>query len=97
MTTQEFTPYDVTTRQLNKCNARVHTYSNGTQILISYSTPVAGIDRNGYMYVMPCWDCSMTTLKHVRLFLGMRAGEVRDSLKLGSIGFTNDLMGLLTA
>ena len=96
METTEFTPYDVTTRQLNKCNAWVHTYPNGTQILLSYTIPVAAIDRKGYMYVLPCWDSSFATLKHVRLFLGMPAGGIRTSLRLGSIGFTNNLIGLIT-
>ena len=94
MTTTELAT-GMTIRQLKKCNARIFTYPNGAQLLISYCTPVAAIDCEGYMYVSDSWDYSVTTIKHVRLFLGMYAGEVRDNLRLGSIIQTNDFTGLM--
>ena len=38
---------------LRKCSAYVEHYNNGAQILVSYTTAVAGIDQNGQIFVGP--------------------------------------------
>ena len=38
---------------LRKCSAFVEHYNNGAQILVSYTTAVAGIDQNGQIFVGP--------------------------------------------
>ena len=70
---------------LRKCSAFVEHYNNGAQILVSYTTPVAGIDQDGQIFVGPEWDCSITTHKHVRYFLGLYAEETRARIKEGRI------------
>ena len=70
---------------LRKCSAYVEHYNNGAQILVSYTTAVAGIDQNGQIFVGPDWDCSITTHKHVRYFLGLYAGEIRARIEEGRI------------
>ena len=50
-----------TSKRLDSCSARVETYDNGTKVLVSYSTVVAAITKDGQVYVTPQWECSITT------------------------------------
>lgn len=50
--------------------AKVIEYTDGSKTLISYTTPVAKIDRNGNVSrLWPGW--SATTGKHIRSFCGL--------------------------
>ena len=42
--------------------------NNGVLVLVSYSTPVVLYAR-GNIILGSMWDCSVTTLKHVKTFL----------------------------
>lgn len=44
-------------------------FDDGTVQLISYTTPVVEIRTNGYVYALPCFNCSATTRKQVGWFL----------------------------
>lgn len=74
------TQYD--SRQSFYGKARVD--SNGdTQVLYSYDTPVVKIE-GGRVYLLPMWDSSPTTLRHVKEFLkqnGFRADSKQQIAK----------------
>ena len=53
--------------QLKHMNASV-IENNGVLVLVSYSTPVVLYAR-GNIILGSAWDCSVTTLKHVKTFL----------------------------
>lgn len=48
-------------------NAKVEKYDDGSIRLISYTTPVIDIDKNGIMYVHGLF--SATTRKHISAFM----------------------------
>lgn len=63
-------------RQSFYCKAEVRE-ENGVKTLLSYKTPVCKIVR-GKVTLLPKWDYSQTTLRHVKEFLlqnGLRAGS----------------------
>ena len=78
------------TGQLRRMQATVEHYDSGDTILISYSTVVAGI-IDGQPYVTPMWDCSVTTLKHVKSYfadlygVAYRADDIRDCIEWKTI------------
>lgn len=51
--------------------AHVVTDTDGTETLYSYNTPVVEI-KDGKVKLLPMWDSSMTTLRHVKEFLQQR-------------------------
>ena len=58
--------------------ATVFEFPNGMKILVSYSTPVAAIDKNGNFLRLWGWE-SKTTMRHVNSFLdfyGLPGGGV---------------------
>ena len=67
--------------------AKVVTDSDGTQILYSYNTPVVELEKGKKVKLLPQWDSSATTLRHVREFLlqnGFEAGSKAQIAKLYS-------------
>lgn len=67
--------------------AKVITDSDGTQILYSYNTPVVELEKGKKVKLLPQWDSSATTLRHVREFLlqnGFEAGSKAQIAKLYS-------------
>lgn len=57
---------------------------NGSKSLYSYDTLVCGI-HEGKVQLYPMWDCSITTLTHVRAFLkaeGFEIGSKAEMTKL---------------
>ncbi len=76
----------VSNRKLASCNAKIETYSNGLDLLISYSTLVAGRTANGIIYLTKDWDCSVTTIGHVRRFTGFGSAKaIRKLIASGDI------------
>lgn len=52
--------------------------ASGAKILYSYNTPVCKINKSGDVELLPLWDSSQTTLRHVKEFLlqnGFEAGS----------------------
>ena len=41
----------------------------GCTTLYSYDTKVAQINRKGELKLLPCWDYSQTTMRHVKEFM----------------------------
>ena len=78
------------TKRLRSMSAIVEHYDNGDSILVSYSTVVAAI-VDGRAYVTPHWDCSVTTLKHVKTYLrdywdlDMPAADIRYMIRNNGI------------
>ena len=58
--------------------ALVKVEDNGIKTLLSYETPVARVSF-GKLELLPQWDCSMTTSRHVREFC--RQLNVEDQLQ----------------
>lgn len=74
--------YDKRASFYNK--ATVDDNGNGEKVLYSYNTPVAKI-KDGKVTLLPKWDFSATTLRHVREFLlqnGFKAGSKAEIKKL---------------
>ena len=64
--------------------AHVVTDDDGTQILYSYNTPVIEL-KDGKVKLLPMWDSSQTTLRHVKEFLkqnGFSAGSKGEIARL---------------
>lgn len=64
--------------------AHVVTDDDGTQILYSYNTPVIEL-KGGKVKLLPMWDSSQTTLRHVKEFLkqnGFSAGSKGEIARL---------------
>ena len=66
-------------RQSFHGKANVEVDGKGNETLYSYDTPVAKIDRKGKLTLLPRWDESQTTLRHVKEFLRQH-GLKADSL-----------------
>lgn len=67
--------------------AKVVTDSDGTQILYSYNTPVVELEKGKKVKLLPAWNSSATTLRHVKEFLlqnGFEAGSKAQIAKLYS-------------
>ena len=47
--------------------AKVHKHDDGTIVLVSYSTPVAYIEADGWLYIRGLY--SATTRKHIGVFV----------------------------
>ena len=47
--------------------AKIHEYSDGSKVLVSYSTPVVEIDAEGWLHVNGLY--SMTTIRHIGWFM----------------------------
>lgn len=71
------TQYDA--RQSFHGKAQVETDNRGNETLYSYGTPVAKINARGKVSLLPRWDESQTTLRHVKEFLKQH-GLKADSL-----------------
>jgi hypothetical protein len=67
-TSYELTP--VTSQKSFYGKAEVYVLKDGTKILRSYSTYVAGIDKDGNPF-RSWWGWSATTGKHIKSFLGV--------------------------
>lgn len=64
--------------------AHIVTDDDGTQILYSYNTPVIEL-KDGKVKLLPMWDSSQTTLRHVKEFLkqnGFSAGSKGEIARL---------------
>ena len=77
-------------KQLRRMNATVESFPNGDSILTSYATIVAA-HIDGQYYVTPNWDCSVTTISHVRAYFEdylswlLYADSIRRDIKIGRI------------
>ncbi len=65
--------YDSRASFYNK--ARVEVNYDGTEILYSYDTPVAKCSPDGKCEVLPDWNYSQTTRRHVHEFLRQHGDE----------------------
>lgn len=96
-----------TKKRLRSCSAQVYTchVENDEEpryVLQSYSTIVAECfyahDGSWNVYVYPAWDCSTTTMSHVRKFIedctGVSTGivEMRNAMKNGIRGHIGRIM-----
>lgn len=69
-------PEGCTVKQLNNNTAWVITYPDDKKVLVSYSTPVMLMLKDGTAFRL--WDGSTpTTWKHIRAFSGYSADEYR--------------------
>jgi predicted DNA-binding WGR domain protein len=61
--------------------AVVDTRDDGSQVLYSYNTPVVELSKDKKVKLLPQWNVSQTTLRHVKDFLkqnGLKAGAMKD-------------------
>lgn len=60
-------------------------YFKRGQVFQSYKTIIALIDNKGQAYLTPDWNCSSTTLKYVKQFLGTTASAkvIRERIEEG--------------
>lgn len=64
--------------------ARVDTKDDGSQVLYSYNTPVVELSKDKKVKLLPQWNSSQTTLRHVKDFLrqnGLKSGAMKDIQK----------------
>ena len=54
---------------------------NNEKVLYSYNTKVAKIDKDGKPVLYSLWDCSNTTLRHVKQFLKQETNFFIDKKK----------------
>lgn len=73
------------TIRLDRCQAWITIYENGWETLLSYSTHVVAKSPENKIYLLPKWDCSVTTMKHVRKYINMYAKKTRDKISKGEI------------
>ena len=77
-------------KQLRRMNAKVESFPNGNSILTSYATIVASCIV-GQIYLTPDWDCSVSTMRHVRtyfrdnLYRVSSADSIRRDIRTGII------------
>ena len=75
--------------------------NNGVLVLVSYSTPVVLYARGNIIFGS-MWDCSVTTLKHVKTFLTeftylkyckdkVNKAFLLEQIKQGKIGIINSI------
>lgn len=58
------------TEFISGTTGEVFTLAGKHDVLVSYSTPVAIYDNQmDCLYLLPKWDCSVTTQSHVRKFI----------------------------
>lgn len=85
-------------KKLRSMSARVIIRDNVTK-LISYQTPVAMI-VNGILIFSKDWQCSVTTIKHVKAFIQdylpywsgrLSVDYLREAIKKGKIGIIANL------
>lgn len=85
-------------KKLRSMSAKVIIRDNVTK-LISYQTPVAMI-ANGILIFSKDWECSVTTIKHVKAFIqdympywrvNLSVDYLRNAIKNGEIGIINNL------
>ena len=66
-----------------------NTNGNVARYLVSYETVVAGWEEGEGIVLDPKWEYSRTTMKHVNLFLGCNAQEIRAKIKSGAYKVKN--------
>lgn len=79
-------------RNGNATTNQFEIFNNGNIVFQSYSTLIAKVDDNGYLYVTKYWDYSKTTMKHLWIFLECHGWsaisnpkEMRKALKDGVV------------
>ena len=63
-----------------KAHACILTYTTGSIILVSYSTSVAMIDRDGWLHINGLY--SRTTIKHIGWFMKMFGLTYQDAKQI---------------
>lgn len=62
------------------------------QVFQSYNSRIAKI-KDGKIMLSPDWDCSATTLKHLKLFLGvsLTKDQIKQRIESGHIILVNEV------